>query len=244
MQKIRLAIYGVLVTMLAACSTTGGNGSQTGEATPSGPGYYTVQKGDTLYSIGRTFKQDHRSIAAWNKLADMNGIEVGQVLRVAPPGAVVNATGAKSAERVGPSSAPRKPDATAATPPSGSGEESKIAWLWPTEGVKTSSFSGKKKGIEIAGTMGQPVLAASSGKVMYAGAGIRGYGNLLIVKHTGSLLSVYAHNKTILVKEGETVSKGQKIAEMGKSDSSTVKLYFEIRRNGKPIDPSGVFPGR
>lgn len=244
MQKIRLVILAVLVAMLAACSTSGGN--QTGAPMPSGPGYYTVQKGDTLYAIGRKFRQDHRSIATWNKLEDVNGIEIGQVLRVAPPGATANA-GVKNPDRVGAASAPTPPKSVSAAtsvPPSGSGEESKIDWLWPTEGEKTSGFSSKKKGIEIAGTSGQPILAAASGKVMYAGAGIRGYGNLLIVKHTGNLLSVYAHNKTILIKEGQMVSRGQKIAEMGKSDSSTVKLYFEIRRDGKPIDPSALFPGR
>ncbi|MDY7547812.1 peptidoglycan DD-metalloendopeptidase family protein [Glaciimonas sp. GNP009] len=234
MQKIRLVILAILIVMLAACSTTGGG--QTGASTPSGPGYYTVQKGDTLYAIGRKFGQDHRSIASWNKLENANGIEVGQVLRVAPPGATADA-GVKNTDRVGKAPAPTS------VPPSGSGEESKIDWLWPTEGAKTSSFSSKKKGIEIAGTSGQPILAAASGKVMYAGAGIRGYGNLLIIKHTGNLLSVYAHNKTILIKEGQMVTRGQKIAEMGKSDSSTVKLYFEIRRDGKPIDPSALFPG-
>ncbi|MGS0743183.1 peptidoglycan DD-metalloendopeptidase family protein [Glaciimonas sp. GG7] len=233
---VRLAVLGVLIATMAACSTPDGGGT----STPSGPGYYTVQRGDTLYSIGRKFKQNHRSIARWNKLGDVNGIDVGQVLRVAPPAAVGNLAGAS------PVTGARKvsPPAPPAANPSSKGIERSIDWVWPTEGVKTASFSSKKKGIEIAGKSGQPVVAASGGKVMYAGSGIRGYGNLLIVKHTSSLLSVYAHNQAILVKEGQMVSRGQKIAEMGKSDSSTVKLYFEIRRDGKPIDPSGVFPGR
>lgn len=125
-----------------------------------------------------------------------------------------------------------------------SGEDDNIAWIWPTDGKVASGFDDGKKGIDITGRSGQQVLAASAGKVMYAGSGIRGYGNLVIVKHTSNLLSAYAHNKTILVKEGQTVSKGQKIAEMGNSDSDMVKLHFEIRQQGKPVDPSKFLPPR
>jgi len=119
-----------------------------------------------------------------------------------------------------------------------------VSWMWPAEGKVIGTFDGGKKGLDIAGKLGQPVLAAGSGKVMYAGSGIRGYGNLVIVKHTNNLLSAYAHNKTILVKEGQAVSKGQKIAEMGDSDSDSVKLHFEIRQQGKPVDPSKYLPPR
>jgi lipoprotein NlpD len=121
-------------------------------------------------------------------------------------------------------------------------EDDNIAWIWPTEGKISARFEEGKKGIDIAGRSGQPVLAASAGKVMYAGSGIRGYGNLVIVKHTTNLLSAYAHNKTILVKEGQTVSRGQKIAEMGNSDTDAVKLHFEIRQQGKPVDPTKFLP--
>jgi lipoprotein NlpD len=119
-----------------------------------------------------------------------------------------------------------------------------IAWIWPAEGKVIAGFSDGKKGIDIAGKLGQPVLAAGSGKVLYAGSGIRGYGNLVIVKHTNNLLSAYAHNKTIFVKEDQTVNKGQKIAEMGSSDTDAVKLHFEIRQQGKPVDPSKFLPNR
>jgi len=119
-----------------------------------------------------------------------------------------------------------------------------VAWIWPTDGKVVANFDDGKKGIDIAGKLGQQILAAGAGKVMYAGSGIRGYGNLVIIKHTNNLLSAYAHNKTILVKEGQTISKGQKIAEMGNSDADAVKLHFEIRRQGKPVDPAKFLPKR
>lgn len=118
------------------------------------------------------------------------------------------------------------------------------AFIWPAEGKVVSNFDSGKKGIDIAGKSGQPVVAAAAGKVMYAGSGIRGYGNLVIVKHSNNLLSAYAHNKTIVVKEGQTVGKGEKIAEMGNSDSDSVKLHFEIRQQGKPVDPAKYLPAK
>jgi lipoprotein NlpD len=123
-------------------------------------------------------------------------------------------------------------------------DEDGISWMWPAEGKVISSFGEGKRGIDIAGKMGQPVLAAGAGKVLYAGSGIRGYGNLVIVKHSNNLLSAYAHNKTIFVKEDQSVTKGQKIAEMGNSDTDEVKLHFEIRQQGKPVDPSKFLPSR
>ena len=119
-----------------------------------------------------------------------------------------------------------------------------IDWMWPVDGKVLSTYTPKTKGVDIAGRMGQDVYAAAAGKVMYVGSGIRGYGNLVIIRHTGSLLSAYAHNKTILVKEGQAISKGQKIAEMGNSDSDTVKLHFEVRMQGDPVDPAKYLPAR
>jgi len=126
-----------------------------------------------------------------------------------------------------------------------SAEDRELAWTWPSDGRIVAQFDeGKNKGIDIAGRAGQQVLAASAGKVMYAGSGIRGYGNLVIVKHSNSLLSAYAHNRAILVKEGDPVRRGQAIAEMGDSDTDSVKLHFEIRQQGKPVDPSKFLPNR
>ncbi|MGZ8288812.1 MAG: peptidoglycan DD-metalloendopeptidase family protein [Telluria sp.] len=124
-------------------------------------------------------------------------------------------------------------------------DDDKLSWMWPSDGRILATFDeGKNKGIDIAGRAGQQVMAAGAGKVMYAGSGIRGYGNLVIVKHSNSLLSAYAHNRAIVVKEGQNVNKGQVIAEMGDSDADTVKLHFEIRQQGKPVDPSKFLPIR
>ena len=137
------------------------------------------------------------------------------------------------------------PAASAAASAAQSAGDDKIGWIWPTEGKVIATFDeGKNKGVDIAGKAGQPVVAAGAGKVMYAGSGIRGYGNLVIVKHNNSLLSAYAHNRSILVKEGQNVTKGQTIAEMGDSDADRVKLHFEIRQQGKPVDPSKFLPNR
>lgn len=138
----------------------------------------------------------------------------------------------------------KAPDKSADMPAPLTSDDESVSWIWPADGKVIANFSDGKKGIDIAGKLGQPVLAAGAGKVLYAGSGIRGYGNLVIVKHSNNLLSAYAHNKTIFVKEDQTVTKGQKIAEMGSSDSDSVKLHFEIRQQGKPVDPSKFLPNR
>lgn len=140
--------------------------------------------------------------------------------------------------------APVKPERPPATASAELPDDEKISWIWPADGKVIAPFGEGRRGIAIGGKMGQPVVAASAGKVLYAGSGIRGYGNLVIVKHTNNLLSAYAHNKTIFVKEDQIVAQGQKIAEMGNSDSDVVKLHFEIRRQGKPVDPSKFLPSR
>lgn len=323
MKKIRLAVLGSVVSLLAACGSTPNqqpapvverttSTAKPAEAVaapaapvPSGRGYYTVKKGDTLYRIALDVGQNWRDIVAWNNLTNPNDIKVDQVLRVAPPdragpvqtAAVVAAPGAGldvkplgapgaaapaaapmagSNNKTGPRGDKRaysegalaeleKPDAAAPAPaPAASAkpeaphaadkpaaasqpvpsDDEGVSWMWPAEGKVVGTFEGGKKGVDIAGKDGQAVLAAAGGKVMYAGSGIRGYGNLVIIKHTNNLLSAYAHNKTILVKEGQSVTKGQKIAEMGKSDSDSVKLHFEIRQQGKPVDPSKYLPPR
>jgi lipoprotein NlpD len=123
-------------------------------------------------------------------------------------------------------------------------DDDKIEWVWPASGKVIAGFSDSAnlKGIDIAGKAGQPVVASAAGRVVYAGTGLRGYGKLIIVKHNGTYLSAYAHNRDILVKEGQQVGKGQKISEMGDTDADQVKLHFEIRRLGKPVDPAKYLP--
>ena len=125
-----------------------------------------------------------------------------------------------------------------------SGDED-VGWIWPAQGSLIAGFDeAKNKGLDIGGKVGEPIIAAADGRVVYAGAGLRGYGNLIILKHNNTYLTAYAHNQTLLVKEDQSVQKGQKIAEMGNSDADRAKLHFEIRRQGKPVDPARYLPSR
>ena len=229
------------------------------------PGYYTVRPGDTLIRIGLDTGQNWRDIARWSSVDNPNQIEVGQVLRVVPPvnGTAVAATSAVATESVAVSrpvassnlsassatlTAPAAKAASSpvsATAPVVANGEDELHWLWPSSGAVIAGFDeSKNKGVDIAGAAGDPVLASAEGRVVYAGAGLRGYGNLVILKHNNTYLTAYAHNQVLLVKEDQTVRKGQKIAEMGSTDADRVKLHFEIRRQGKPVDPSKYLPTR
>ena len=228
------------------------------------PGYYTVRPGDTLIRIALDHGQSSKDIARWSNVDNPNRIEVGQVLRVVPPvvTAPVTASGVVTKPVTGASATPLanapaaaasadKPaavasvPATVATAPVASAGEDEINWIWPTQGVVLAGFDEvKNKGLDIGGTAGDPVLAAADGRVVYVGAGLRGYGNLIILKHNNTYLTAYAHNQTLLIKEDQSVRKGQKIAEMGSSDADRVKLHFEVRRQGKPVDPAKYLPAR
>ena len=228
------------------------------------PGYHTVRPGDTLIRISLDTGQNWRDIARWNNIDNPNVIEVGQVLRVIPPvGSVSDVAGARppvpaaSAPATGTPPVASTPRGTATAPvaslppannlPAASAGEDDVPWGWPTSGAATvlAGFDEQRnKGLDLAGKPGDPVLASADGRVVYAGAGLRGYGNLIILKHNNTFLSAYAHNQALLVKEDQTVRKGQKIAEMGSSDADRVKLHFEIRRQGKPVDPAKYLPPR
>jgi lipoprotein NlpD len=213
------------------------------------PGYYTVKPGDTVMQIGRNTSQNWRDIVKWNNLESANQIEVGQVLRVVP----LDSNGAATKPSV--VAAPSAPAAGTAIPstpltplpPAASSvaTEDDIPWMWPSSGALIAGYDEvKSKGLKIGGKLGDPVYASADGRVVYAGSGLRGYGNLVILKHNETYLTAYAHNQTLLVKEDQTVRKGQRIADMGSSDADKVMLHFEVRRNGKPVDPAKYLPVR
>lgn len=221
------------------------------------PGYYTVKPGDTLIRIGLETGQSWKDISRWNGLANPDLIEVGQVLKVsatAQSAAVVDSAGVVarpvSASTVAPvtaasASKPVASPAASASVPTPAGGEDDIGFIWPSSGALLAGFDeARNKGYDISGKAGDSVLASADGRVVYAGAGLRGYGNLIILKHNNTYLTAYAHNQTLLVKEDQSVRRGQKIAEMGSTDADRVKLHFEIRRMGKPVDPVRYLPAR
>ncbi|MCU0932484.1 MAG: peptidoglycan DD-metalloendopeptidase family protein [Serpentinimonas sp.] len=243
------------------------------------PGFYTVRPGDTLIRIGLDTGQNWRDLQAWNNLTNPDRLEVGQVLRVVPPGSAAPAPAVTAGPAVGvapapttgtqvspiaggqvqerplgsagtapqvaaaPATAPAAPAAPAPSAPVAASEE--IAFIWPARGAVIDAFDeARNKGVGIAGRLGDPVMAAADGRVVYAGAGLRGYGNLVILKHNNTYLTAYAHNQALLVREDQVVRQGQTIAEMGSSDTDRVKLHFEVRRQGRPVDPMRHLPPR
>jgi lipoprotein NlpD len=220
------------------------------------PGYYAVRPGDTLRRIGAETGQSWQNIVRWNNLENPDRIEVGQVLRVIPPSATAESSGAVTRPVLPPAvvvpgnngstaSVPPPVPSTAAKAPAATGGDEDVGWIWPASGSLIAGFDeAKNKGLDIGGKAGDAVLAAADGRVVYAGAGLRGYGNLIILKHNNTYLTAYAHNQALLVKEDQSVQRGQKIAEMGNSDADRVKLHFEIRRQGKPVDPARYLPTR
>ena len=234
------------------------------------PGYYTVKPGDTLIRIGLENGQNWRDLVRWNALENPNIIEVGQVLRVVPSGldtaavttrpvggarvesrpldaqaAMAARNGASAPAAVAAASAPAVAAPASPPPPAAREGDENVTWGWPSNGVVLSPFDeARSKGLAIGGKPGDPVYAAADGRVVYAGSGLRGYGNLLILKHNATYLTAYAHNQTLLVKDDQAVRRGQKIAEMGSTDAERVQLHFEIRRQGKPIDPAKLLPAR
>ncbi|MET4001176.1 peptidoglycan DD-metalloendopeptidase family protein [Marinobacterium sp. MBR-109] len=233
------------------------------EARGPAPASYRVQRGDTLYSISFRYGLDYREVARWNSIDSRYFIYPGQTLKLRPnSGSKVSAASstaaskppstavAASAETARPAANPNRSATTARTssssPPSASaGGTGPVSWQWPHKGRIISRFGGGEpanKGLDIAGNAGEPVKAAAGGEVVYAGNGLLGYGNLVIINHNQRYLSAYAHNSRIFVREGDKVKAGEKIAEIGNTGATRTMLHFEIRRDGNPVDPLRYLP--
>ena len=206
-------------------SSGGGYTPSTASVDPNAT-YHVVVSGDTLFNISKRYGVSQSNILAWNNMSD-NTVKLGQKLRVkASSGSTTTTTTGNTTTT------------PTSTTPSPTTTVSGINWVKPTQGSIVTRFTNANKGVDISGSMGQPVVAAAAGKVVYSGSGLKGYGNLVIIQHNQTYLSAYAHNKIIVVKEGQAVKQGQKIAEMGNSDADRVKLHFEIRKQGQPVDPT------
>ena len=244
---------GIFAWALVACALLAGCGSKPVNRSTTAPqaraasagksGYYTVKPGDTLGSIGLATGQSWRDIARWNGLQNPNQLEVGQVLRVVPPDAQAG-SGAPVAHT------PAAPAAAAGGKPSALPSRESLALAWPASGRVIAEFDGNaNRGMDLDGKLGDPVLASADGTVMYVGDEVRGLGNVVMIRHNDSFLTAYAHNQLLLVKDGQQVRKGQKIAEMGSSGTDRVKLHFELRQVSAdglthPLDPAKYLPAR
>lgn len=268
-RTVRLAGTWVLgAWLLAACTSTSKAPVVDLSADPAAPAAqtaprdaaatYIVRSGDTLYSISRAHNVSWQDLATWNNITDPSQLRVGQSLRVgagsiqAPPAPTGTAVAqVEPIKEVGVEQRPldgsvvTTPPVTAPAMTPAPVNTSGIDWLWPASGKVISGFNeALNKGVDIEGNLGDPVVAAADGVVVYSGSGLRGYGNLLIVRHDATYLSAYAHNSQLLAKEGQNVRRGEKIAELGQSDAPSPRLHFEIRRGGTPEDPMRYLPAR
>ncbi|WP_039802687.1 peptidoglycan DD-metalloendopeptidase family protein [Azotobacter chroococcum] len=269
----RLSLAGVaFALLLAGCASSSRDSEQVVEqpVTPRiASGQHVVSRGESISSIAMRYGWDWRELAARNGIAAPYVIHPGQRIQLGParqgdtvqtvrqpaPAATV-APAAASARLPTVATAPlrpaegktqAKPATTAPDARPAMSSRSPSGWAWPAEGPLVGRFSSNgslNKGIDIGGQLGQPVVAASDGSVVYAGGGLRGYGELIIIKHSDIYVSAYGHNRRLLVREGQQVKAGQTIAEMGSTGTDRVKLHFEIRRQGKPVDPLQYLPSR
>ena len=272
MPRLRRPLYlagAISLVVLAGCASGPARpvvdmaGGQQTTATAQPGGSYVVKPGDTLYKIARSNNVDVENVKRWNNLSDPNQISVGQVLKLSGGGAggatqVTPVASAKSSSTQPrrlisrPTAAPRprrhrppRPPRRPRRPKTGARGRCRrhqlgLAGHRPDH----QGFNNNTKGIDIAGNLGDPVIAAADGKVMYSGNGVRGLGNLIIVNHQNGFITAYAHNRALLVKTGQDVKRGAKIAEIGQSDATSPRLHFEIRRQGTPVDPMQYLPAR
>ena len=211
---------------------------------------YVVKRGDTLYSISFRHHLDYHAVAAWNHIGSDYALSVGQVLRLTPSGAAPSAPVASRPRPATPPPPSPSPPATepinkaAPLPTEAAPLERYYQWQWPLRGAiaKTYSPEGGSKGLDIVGELGQAVIAAAPGRVVYSGSGLKGYGELVIIKHDETYLSAYGNNRKRLVEEGDLVKTGQQIAELGLGPQQKPLLHFEIRERGRPLDPLPLLP--
>ncbi|WP_174846871.1 amidase activator ActS [Yersinia vastinensis] len=231
----RLALYAMTILLLAGCSNKSNRDYSTLPKGSYSDKSYTVKRGDTLYFIAWISDNEVSDLARINKLSPPYRLEVGQKLRLSSSASSGSLTSTK-----------RKSSNTAiakSTPPPGAGG----CWRWPTSGKiisKYSSADGGNKGIDIVGKRGQPVYASAKGRVVYVGNQLRGYGNLIMIKHGNDFITAYAHNDTMLVKNAQDVKAGQKIATLGSSGTDTLMLHFQIRYRATALDPLRYLPAQ
>lgn len=233
----RRAVVGLLLVALALAACSGAPRAPVSERIRHDrppPAEYVVRRGDTLYSISWSYGLDYREVARRNGIGPPYRIYPGQTVRLRP----------RRQQAAAPRPVPPTPKAPAAAPAPRSTPRGAISWTWPTDGRLLRAFSDAegKKGIDIGGRAGQPVMAAADGEVVYSGDGLLRYGKLIILKHDAVYFSAYAHNRALLVREGDRVEKGQRIAEMGSTGTTRTMLHFEVRRNGKSVDPMRYLP--
>ncbi len=223
-----------LIILLVSLSLTACGGRSTWQDEPQ---THIVRRGETLFSIAWRYGKDAQTLARWNRLGDGSLIHPGQVIRLTPPAGSSRPVQTASNRNTRP---PPKPLPQLPAQPS-------PKWAWPTSGrinVEFGAKPGPGTGVLINGRTGQPIVAAASGRVVYAGGGLIGYGQLIILKHNDTYLSAYGYTASLLVKEGQEVKKGQRIATMGEGPERKPRLHFEIRRNGKPVNPRQFLPAR
>ena len=253
-KKLTAAALIASTALLTACGT-GGSGSGTSSSSSRKAdtnGMYRVKSGDTLSLIARANGVSYTDIMRWNNLTDPNRIEVGWRLRVRPNGSTSTASNTSSSSKSSPNSIN---DDTGSNVSVNQNTEhnlninpelqNNIDWTWPVAGAILVRFNGSSsKGLVLDGAESDPVMAAASGEVIYAGNSLKGYGNMVVIKHSETWSTVYANNSALLVQVGARVRKGQMIAKMGSSGAQRVQLYFETRLNSKPVDPMKIMPPR
>ncbi|MBV6272059.1 peptidoglycan DD-metalloendopeptidase family protein [Alcaligenaceae bacterium CGII-47] len=216
-------------------------------ATAQASGTYVVKPGDTLYQIAQAHSMDVARLSQLNNITNPSQLAVGQVLRIDGGTAVSSGStaAATSAATPIPITTIEQPKVdTSSQAGQRASDAGLISWGWPASGKIIQGFNDNTKGIDIEGAIGAPVQAAADGKVMYAGNGVRGLGNLILLGHTNGFITAYAHNQSLLVKTGDTVKKGAKIATIGQSDTTSPRLHFEVRRRGTPVNPLSYLPAR